>query len=51
MRIDKRHVTLYTWAMIKTFEDRRTQELYATGKSKWLPPDITRRMAHLLSVR
>ena len=26
--------------MIKTFADRRTQELYATGKSKRWPPEI-----------
>lgn len=26
--------------MIKTFADRHTQELYLTGKSKRLPPDI-----------
>ncbi|MGD0998347.1 MAG: type II toxin-antitoxin system RelE/ParE family toxin [Thermoleophilia bacterium] len=29
--------------MIKTFADRQTQELYVTGKSKRLPPDIARR--------
>jgi proteic killer suppression protein len=29
--------------MIKTFADRHTQELYATGKSKRFPPDIMRR--------
>ncbi|MBI1741989.1 type II toxin-antitoxin system RelE/ParE family toxin [Candidatus Acetothermia bacterium] len=29
--------------MIKTFADRRTQELYATGRSKRFPPDIARR--------
>ncbi len=29
--------------MIKTFADRRTQELYATGKSKRFPPDIAQR--------
>jgi proteic killer suppression protein len=29
--------------MIRTFADKRTQELYATGKSTRLPPDITRR--------
>ena len=26
--------------MIKTFSDRHTQELYATGKSRRFPPDI-----------
>lgn len=29
--------------MIKTFADRHTQELFATGKSKSLPTDILRR--------
>ncbi|MBI4567840.1 MAG: type II toxin-antitoxin system RelE/ParE family toxin, partial [Planctomycetes bacterium] len=29
--------------MIKTFADRHTRELYATGRSKRLPPDIARR--------
>lgn len=29
--------------MIKTFADRHTEELYETGKSKRLPPDICRR--------
>ena len=28
--------------MIKTFADRRTQELYATGKCKRLPPEIVK---------
>ena len=29
--------------MIKTFADTHNQELYATGKSKRFPPDITKR--------
>lgn len=29
--------------MIKTFADKHTQEIYVTGRSKRLPPDITRR--------
>ena len=29
--------------MIKTFANKRTQELYVTGSSKKLPPDIVRR--------
>lgn len=29
--------------MIKTFADRHTQEVYATGKSKRFPPDVVRR--------
>ena len=29
--------------MIKTFADRHTQEIYITGRSRRLPPDIRRR--------
>ena len=29
--------------MIKTFSDRETEQLYLTGKSKRLPPDLLRR--------
>jgi proteic killer suppression protein len=29
--------------VIKTFADRHTQELYATGKSKRFPPDVVKR--------
>ena len=34
--------------MIKTFADRRTQELYETGKSKRVPSEIWRRAARKL---
>ena len=34
--------------MIKTFVDRRTQELYATGKSRRFPPDVARRAVRKL---
>ena len=34
--------------MIKTFADRRTQELYATGKCKRLPAGITKRASRKL---
>ena len=34
--------------MIKTFADRHTQELYATGKSRRFPPEIARRAARKL---
>ena len=34
--------------MIKTFADRRTQELYATGRSKRLPADVAQRAARKL---
>lgn len=29
--------------MIKSFADRRTQELYTRGKSRWFPPDVAKR--------
>jgi proteic killer suppression protein len=34
--------------MIKTFANRLTQELYTTGRSKRVPPDIARRAARKL---
>ena len=34
--------------MIKSFADRRTQELYITGKAKRFPPDVARRAARKL---
>jgi len=34
--------------MIRTFADRHTQELYATGKSKRIPADIAKRAARKL---
>jgi proteic killer suppression protein len=34
--------------MIKTFADRRTQELYLTGKAKRCPPDVAARAARKL---
>jgi proteic killer suppression protein len=34
--------------MIKTFADKRTQELYVTGRSKRFPADVARRAARKL---
>jgi proteic killer suppression protein len=34
--------------MIKTFADRRTRELYVTGKAKQFPTDIARRASRKL---
>ncbi|MCL4265950.1 MAG: type II toxin-antitoxin system RelE/ParE family toxin [Anaerolineae bacterium] len=34
--------------MIKSFADRRTQELYVTGKAKRFSPDIAKRAARKL---
>ncbi len=46
--IDACHVTRYTLLMIKTFADKRTQELYATGRAKRFPPDVAGRAARKL---
>jgi len=37
------HVTCYKYCVIKTFSDKHTLELYKTGKSKRLQPDIRKR--------
>ncbi len=42
-QFDTRHVTNYTHSVIKTFADRHTEALFATGRSRRLPPDILRR--------
>jgi proteic killer suppression protein len=34
--------------MIKTFADRETQQLYVTGKSRRLPPDLVKRAVRRL---
>ncbi len=34
--------------MIKTFADKRTQELYATGRAKRFPPSVAARAARKL---
>ena len=36
-------MTRYNSCVIKTFGDRHTQELYANGTSKRLPPELARR--------
>jgi len=41
--LDFRHVTRYILDVIKTFADRRTQELYSRGTAKRVPPDILKR--------
>ncbi|WP_071590889.1 type II toxin-antitoxin system RelE/ParE family toxin [Synechococcus sp. PCC 7336] len=33
---------------METFADRRTQELYATGKAKRFPPDVAKRASRKL---
>lgn len=47
--IDHRHVTRYIWRMIKSFADKHTEQLWVTGKSRRLSPDIARRALHKLS--
>jgi toxin HigB-1 len=37
------HVTHYSWRVIKSFADQHTAQLFASGRSKRLPPDILRR--------
>jgi proteic killer suppression protein len=46
--LDKCHVIVYIYPVIKTFADRSTQELYTDGRSKRLPPDIVRRAVRKL---
>lgn len=46
--LDNCHVTLYNHSMIKTFADRETQQLYVTGKSRRLPPDLAKRAVRRL---
>jgi len=41
-------VIVYIYDVIKTFADAATQELYVTGRSKRLPPDIVRRAVRKL---
>jgi len=41
--VDACHVTRYIDCMIKTFADKRTQEIYATGKAKRFAADLAKR--------
>jgi toxin HigB-1 len=41
-------VTKYAERVIRSFANRETEELYATGRSKRLPPDILRRAVRKL---
>lgn len=43
LNFDICHVTHYNAAMIQTFADRETHQLFVTGKSKRLPPDLVKR--------
>lgn len=44
-----RHVTHYTDCVIKTFADKRTEQLWITGRQHGLPPDIARRALRKLT--
>lgn len=46
--IDICHVTRYNAAVIKSFADKHTQELYVAHKSKRLQPDLLRRAVRRL---
>ena len=41
--LDRCHVTRYIWIMIKTFADKHTRELFRTGKSKRIAPELIKR--------
>lgn len=51
MTIDKCHVTRYTIPVIKSFANKLSRELFLTGKSRKVHPDLAkkavRRMAYL----
>jgi len=36
-------VTHYYPYVIRTFANKRTEELFANGKARWFPPDVVRR--------
>ena len=46
--LDTSNVTRYTPFMIKSFADKHTRELYETGRSRRLPPEVLRRAVRRL---
>ena len=46
--IDTRNVTRYNCTVIKTFADKRTRALFATGAATRFPSDVARRAARKL---
>lgn len=46
--LDARHVTIYKADVIKTFADKRTRDLYVTGRARRLPSDVAGRAARKL---
>ena len=47
-QLDPRHVTVYKADVIKTFADKRTRDLYVTGRARRLPADLATRAARKL---
>ena len=47
-QLDARHVTIYKADVIKTFADKRTRDLYVTGRARRLPADLATRAARKL---
>ena len=43
------HDELQHWAMIKTFADRKTEEIYTRGKSERIAPDMIKRVIRRLA--
>lgn len=41
--IDSHKQNVYSWVMITSFANKETEKLFATGKSKKLPPEIITR--------
>ncbi len=41
-------MTSYTGGVIKTFANKRTQELYRKGRAKWFPSDVATRAVRKL---
>lgn len=46
--LDTCHVTRYNPVVIRTFADKRTQELFATGAARRFPPEVAARAARKL---
>ena len=47
--IDMCHVTRYIGVVIRSFADKRTEQLWVNGTERRLPPDIARRAVRKLS--
>jgi toxin HigB-1 len=47
--VDTCHVTRYSDVVIRSFADKRTEQLWVNGRQRRLPQDITRRAVRRLS--